>query len=102
MTSDFMAIDYLSVPVFCIAVVGIALNLSNIIRVFLCIELMFLAVGLNLIYTAYRLGDINGQVFTLFVLTVAAAESAIGLAILVYYFRVKANVSADQSKILKD
>lgn len=99
---DPVYMQYLSVIVFCVAIAGIILNLSNIIKVFLCLELMFLAVSLNFIASSYMLGDLNGQVLALFVLTVAAAESAIGLAVLVYYFRVKSNISVEQSDVLRN
>ena len=72
---------------FAISVVGIFLNRRNLIVLLMAIELMLLAVNLNFIAFSYYLGDIAGQVFVFFILTVAAAESAIGLAILVVLFR---------------
>jgi len=72
---------------FAIAVVGIFLNRKNVIVLLMAIELMLLAVNLNFVAFSHFLGDIAGQVFVLFILTVAAAESAIGLAILVVLFR---------------
>jgi NADH-quinone oxidoreductase subunit K len=72
---------------FAISVVGIFLNRRNIIVLLMAIELMLLAVNLNFIAFSYYLGDLAGQVFVFFILTVAAAESAIGLAILVVIFR---------------
>src|SRR6266508_2558858 len=72
---------------FAISVVGIFLNRRNLIVLLMAIELMLLAVNLNFIAFSYFLGDIAGQVFVFFILTVAAAESAIGLAILVVLFR---------------
>lgn len=72
---------------FCISVAGIFLNRKNLIILLMSIELMLLAVNLNFIAFAYFLGDIHGQVFVFFILTVAAAESAIGLAIVVTLFR---------------
>jgi NADH-quinone oxidoreductase subunit K len=95
-------IHILSVLMFCVAIVGIVINLHNIIKVFLCVELMFLAVSINFVGYAYQLGDIKGQALVIVLLTVAAAESAIGLAILVYYFRVKSTVSVGQSEVLRD
>ena len=72
---------------FAISVIGIFLNRKNVIVLLMAIELMLLAVNMNFIAFSYFLGDIAGQVFVFFILTVAAAESAIGLAILVVLFR---------------
>ena len=72
---------------FAISVVGIFLNRKNVIILLMAIELMLLAVNLNFVAFSHYLGDISGQVFVFFILTVAAAESAIGLAILVVLFR---------------
>ncbi|WP_096526405.1 NADH-quinone oxidoreductase subunit NuoK [Candidatus Nitrosoglobus terrae] len=72
---------------FCLSVAGIFLNRKNIIIILMSIELMLLAVNMNFIAFSHFLGDIEGQVFVFFILTVAAAESAIGLAILVTLFR---------------
>jgi NADH-quinone oxidoreductase subunit K len=72
---------------FAISVIGIFLNRKNIIVLLMAIELMLLAVNMNFIAFSHFLGDISGQVFVFFILTVAAAESAIGLAILVVLFR---------------
>ena len=72
---------------FCLSVAGIFINRKNVIVLLMCIELMLLAVNMNFIAFSHHLGDISGQVFVFFILTVAAAESAIGLAILVVLFR---------------
>ena len=72
---------------FAIGVMGIFLNRKNLIILLMAIELMLLAVNMNFIAFSYQLGDLSGQVFVFFILTVAAAESAIGLAILVALFR---------------
>ncbi len=77
----------LSALLFAISVVGIFLNRKNVIILLMAIELMLLAVNLNFVAFSYFLGDMAGQVFVFFILTVAAAESAIGLAILVLLFR---------------
>lgn len=77
----------LAALLFCISVAGIFLNRKNLIVLLMCIELMLLAVNLNFIAFSHFLGDIRGQIFVFFILTVAAAESAIGLAILVVLFR---------------
>lgn len=72
---------------FCISVAGIFINRKNVLILLMCIELMLLSVNLNFIAFSHFLGDIHGQVFVFFILTVAAAEAAIGLAILVTLFR---------------
>ena len=80
---------------FAIGVVGIFLNRKNLIILLMAIELMLLAVNMNFIAFSHFLGDINGQVFVFFILTVAAAESAIGLAILVALFRNLRSINVD-------
>ena len=80
---------------FAVSVVGIFLNRKNLIVLLMAIELMLLAVNMNFIAFSHFLGDINGQVFVFFILTVAAAESAIGLAILVALFRNLRSINVD-------
>ena len=80
---------------FAISVVGIFLNRKNLIVLLMAIELMLLAVNLNFVAFSHFLGDISGQVFVFFILTVAAAESAIGLAILVALFRNLRSINVD-------
>ena len=86
---------------FAIAIVGIFLNRKNVIILLMAIELMLLAVNLNFIAFSHYLGDIAGQVFVFFILTVAAAESAIGLAILVVLFRNLRTINVDDINTLK-
>ena len=86
---------------FAISVVGIFLNRRNIIVLLMAIELMLLAVNLNFIAFSHYLGDIEGQVFVFFILTVAAAESAIGLAILVVLFRNLNTIDVEDLDSLK-
>ena len=94
---------YLSVGaiLFALAVIGIFLNRKNLIVLLMCIELMLLAVNLNFVAFSHYLGDMAGQVFVFFILTVAAAESAIGLAILVVLFRNRATINVDELDALK-
>ena len=73
--------------IFTIGIIGIFLNRKNLIVILICIELLLLAVNINLVSFSVFLNDLNGQIFTLFILTVAAAEAAIGLAIIVTYYR---------------
>ena len=86
---------------FAIAVVGIFLNRKNLIVLLMAIELMLLAVNLNFVAFSHYLGDMAGQVFVFFILTVAAAESAIGLAILVVLFRTRSTIAVDELDTLK-
>jgi len=86
---------------FTIGVFGIFLNRKNVIVMLMSIELMLLAVNINLVAFSGHLGDLMGQVFTLLVLTVAAAEAAIGLAILVVYFRNRGTIAVDDINSMK-
>ena len=91
-------VQILAALLFCISVAGIFINRKNILILLMCIELMLLSVNMNFIAFSYFLGDINGQVFVFFILTVAAAESAIGLAILVVLFRNRGTINVDDLK----
>ena len=86
---------------FCISVAGIFLNRKNVLILLMCIELMLLSVNINFIAFSYFLGDIHGQVFVFFILTVAAAESAIGLAILVVMFRNRDTINVGELDSMK-
>jgi len=91
----------LSALVFAVGVVGVFLNRKNLIILLMAIELMLLAVNMNFIAFSHALGDLSGQVFVFFILTVAAAESAIGLAILVALFRNLKSINVDDLRSLK-
>ena len=86
---------------FAIAVVGIFLNRKNVIIILMAIELILLSVNLNLVAFSSFLGDLTGQIFAMFVLTVAAGEAAIGLAILVIYFRRRGTIAVDDVNRMK-
>ena len=86
---------------FALSVVGIFLNRRNLIVLLMAIELMLLAVNTNFIAFSHYLNDMHGQIFGFFIVTVAAAESAIGLAILVLLFRNKSSISVDELNTLK-
>ena len=86
---------------FALSVVGIFLNRRNLIVLLMAIELMLLAVNMNFVAFSYYLGDMHGQVFVFFILTVAAAESAIGLAILVVLFRSLNTINVEDLDSLK-
>lgn len=85
----------LAAVLFSIAVAGIFLNRKNVIVLLMCIEIMLLAVNFNFVAFSHWLGDLSGQVFVFFILTVAAAESAIGLAILVVLFRERRSINVE-------
>lgn len=95
--------DYLIVGaiLFCISMAGIFLNRRSLIILLMCVELMLLAVNMNFIAFSHYLGDTAGQVFVFFILTVAAAEAAIGLAILVVLFRNRRTINVDDLDTLK-
>ncbi|MGI3901537.1 MAG: NADH-quinone oxidoreductase subunit NuoK [Janthinobacterium lividum] len=86
---------------FTLGVAGIILNRKNIIIILMSVELILLAVNLNLVAFSAFLGDLTGQIFALLVLTVAAAESAIGLAILVVFYRNKGTISVEDINMMK-
>ena len=90
-----------SAILFVMGVLGIFINRKNVIIILMAIELILLAVNINLVAFSAYLGDMVGQVFSMFVLTVAAGEAAIGLAILVIYFRRRATVSVDDVNRMK-
>jgi NADH-quinone oxidoreductase subunit K len=87
--------------IFTIGVFGIFLNRKNVIVILMCIELMLLAVNINFVAFSSFMGDLTGQVFSLFILTVAAAEAAIGLAILVVFFRTKGSIAVEDISSMK-
>jgi NADH-quinone oxidoreductase subunit K len=91
----------LAALLFVVGVAGIFLNRKNIITLMMSIELMLLSVNINFVAFSAQLGDLKGQIFTMFVLTVAAAEAAIGLAILVVYFRNRGTIEVEAISTLK-
>jgi NADH-quinone oxidoreductase subunit K len=96
--SDFLILGAL---LFCLSVAGIFINRKNVIILLMAIELMLLSVNMNFIAFSHYLGDTGGQVFVFFILTVAAAESAIGLAILVVLFRNRRTINVAHLDTLK-
>ena len=86
---------------FTLGILGIFLNRKNIIVILMSVELILLAVNLNFVAFSSYLGDLVGQVFALFILTVAAAEAAIGLAILVIYFRNRGTIAVEDVNVMK-
>ena len=94
---------YLAVAaiLFTIGVFGIFVNRKNVIIILMSIELMLLAVNINMVAFSAQLGDLTGQVFALIILTVAAAEAAIGLAILVVFFRNRGSIAVEDVNVMK-
>ena len=90
-----------SAALFVLGVFGIFLNRKNVIIILMSIELLLLAVNINLVAFSAYLHQVHGQIFAMFVLTVAAAEAAIGLAILVIYFRNRGSIAVDQADMMK-
>ncbi|MBC8306378.1 MAG: NADH-quinone oxidoreductase subunit NuoK [Pelagibacterales bacterium] len=91
----------LAATIFTIGIIGIFLNRKNLIVILMCIELLLLAVNINLVSFSIFLNDLSGQIFTLFILTVAAAEAAIGLAIIVVYYRNAGSIHVEDINTLK-
>jgi len=91
----------LAAIIFVIGIVGIFLNRKNVIIILMSIELILLAVNINLVSFSIYLQDLVGQIFTMFILTVAAAEAAVGLAIIVLYYKNKGSIDVEQISSLK-
>lgn len=91
----------LSAMLFVVGILGVVVNRKNIIVILMSIELMLLAVNLNMVAFSSFMHDLTGQIFTFFILTVAAAEIAIGLAILTVFFRNKGSVRVDDADVMK-
>jgi NADH-quinone oxidoreductase subunit K len=91
----------LAAILFTLGVFGIFLNRKNVIIILMSVELMLLAININFVAFSAYLGDLAGQVFAMFVLTVAAAEAAIGLAIVVVYFRNRGSIEVDDINLMK-
>jgi NADH-quinone oxidoreductase subunit K len=88
----------LTVFIFCVGILGLVLNRKNILVAIMCIELLLLSINLNFIIFSIYLDDIFGLVYVLFILTIAAAESALGLAILTVYYKLKSSILLDPIK----
>jgi NADH-quinone oxidoreductase subunit K len=89
----------LSGTMFAVGLIGVIVR-RNMITVLMCIELMLNAVNINLIAFAHRLGSLEGQVFTIFVITIAAGEAAVGLAIIIQLYRLRSTVNVDERNVL--
>lgn len=98
---DLFYFLYVSSCLYVLGLFGILINRRSVIHILMAIELILLAVNLNFLFFSVYLDDIKGQLFGLFILTVAAAESSVGLAILVAYFRVKNTISMNSMNLLQ-
>jgi NADH-quinone oxidoreductase subunit K len=86
---------------FIVSLIGIAINRRSVLVILMCIELMLLSLNLNFILFSVYFDDLYGQLFSLFILTVAAGESAVGLAIVIIYYRVRGSISVGQTSVLR-
>ena len=86
---------------FIISLIGIVINRKSVLIILMCIELVLLSLNLNFILFSVYFDDLYGQLFSFFILTVAAGESAVGLAIIIIYYRVRGNISIAQAAVLK-
>ena len=98
-----MQINYINISLllFLISILGIFLNQKNILVMLMSLEMMFLTISFSLVFSSIYLDDIIGQIFSLLILTIAAAESSIGLAILVIYYRVRSNILVELMNLTK-
>ena len=91
----------INIFLYIIGMLGIVFNRRSILIILMCIELMLLSLNLNFIVFSIYFDDLFGQLFSLFILTVAASESAVGLAIIIIYYHVRGNISIDQNYLLR-
>tara|TARA_B100001741_G_C16215303_1_gene442221 strand:- start:215 stop:517 length:303 start_codon:yes stop_codon:yes gene_type:complete len=98
---NFITFYFISFTIFFIGLFGLFINRKNILTVIICLELILLSVNLNLLMSAYYLDDNLGQIFVVMILTVAAAESSIGLAILIIYYRLRGTIAIEFINYLK-
>nr|WCH57798.1 NADH dehydrogenase subunit 4L [Hypnea spinella] len=91
----------ISITLFLTSILGIFINQKNILVMLMSLEMMFLSVNFNLIAASIHLDDISGQIFSLLILTVAASESSIGLAILVIYYRIRSTITVELMNLMK-
>jgi|TARA_B100000683_G_C12442204_1_gene536602 NADH-quinone oxidoreductase subunit K len=98
---NFIAFYFISFALFFIGLFGIFINRKNVLTVIICIELILLSINLNLLMSSYYLDDILGQIFVIMILTVAAAETSIGLAILIIYYRLRGTIAIEFINYLK-
>jgi|TARA_B100000242_G_C42820374_1_gene381255 NADH:ubiquinone oxidoreductase subunit K len=98
---NFLTVLFVPLFIFLIGLLGIFINRKNILLVIVCVELVLLSINFIFLISSFYLDDIFGQIFAIFILTVAAAESSIGLAILITYYRVKGTIAIESLHLLK-
>jgi NADH:ubiquinone oxidoreductase subunit K len=98
---NFITLLLIPVIIFIIGIAGIILNRKNVLLVIICVELILLSVNFTFLISSFYLDDMLGQIFTIFVLVVAAAESSIGLAILITFYRIKGTITTNVINTLK-
>ena len=98
---NFIAIFFVTFGIFFIGLFGVFINRKNLLTIIICIELILLSINLNLLFCAFYLDDVLGEIFVIMVLTVAAAESSIGLAILIVYYRLRGTIAIEFINCLK-
>ncbi len=97
----FIELNFIAIMLFVLGLLGIIFNRTNLILVLMSIEIILLAVSINLLIFSFLLSSLLGQIFSIFVLTVAAAESAIGLSIMVAFYKIKGSISIRSLNLLK-
>jgi NADH-quinone oxidoreductase subunit K len=98
---NFISIFFVSQILFFLGLFGIFINRKNVLTIIICLELILLSINMNLLFSAFYLDDILGEIFVIIVLTVAAAESSIGLAILIIYYRLRGTIIINFINLLK-
>ena len=98
---NFLTLIFIPFTIFLIGLLGIFLNRKNVLLVIVCVELVLLAINFTFLVASYYLDDSLGQIFAIFILTVAAAESSIGLAILATFYRVRGTIAIESVNLLK-
>jgi NADH-quinone oxidoreductase subunit K len=98
---NLIAVFFVTFGIFFIGLFGVFINRKNLLTIIICIELILLSINLNLLFSAFYLDDILGEIFVIMVLTVAAAESSIGLAILIVYYRLRGTIAIEFINCLK-
>ena len=98
---NFITLVFIPITILLVSLIGIFVNRQNVLLIIICVELALLAINFSFLVSSYYLDDSLGQIFAFFVLSVAAAESSIGLAILVAYYRVHGSIAIESVRLLK-
>jgi NADH:ubiquinone oxidoreductase subunit K len=98
---NFITLVFIPITILLVSLIGIFVNRKNVLLIIICVELALLAINFSFLVSSFYLDDSLGQIFALFVLSVAAAESSIGLAILVAYYRVHGSITIESVRLLK-